>query len=123
MELLKGLGIMNASFWIPVIVVVVALFIIARVAKKALKLAVLVALIAIIATTYLNLPSFKVENGTATLDLKGKQYSINAKNAKIITEQKDGESQTILVSGSTRIELPFSKDFANKFIMEKLQKD
>ncbi len=121
MELLKGLGFMDASFLVPVIVVVVVLVIIAKVAKKILKLAILVAVIAIVATTYVNLPTFKVENGTATLDLQGKQYSISTKNVKIITEQKDGDMQTILVSGSTRIELPFSKEFADKFIMEKLK--
>ncbi len=121
MELLKGLGVMDASFLVPVIVVVVVLVIIAKVAKNILKLAILVAVIAIVATTYVNLPTFKVENGTATLDLQGKQYSISTKNVKIITEQKDGDMQTILVSGSTRIELPFSKEFADKFIMEKLK--
>jgi apolipoprotein N-acyltransferase len=121
MELLKGLGVMDASFLVPVIVVILALVIIAKVAKKLLKIAILVAVIVIAATTYVNLPSFKVENGTATLALQGKQYSINTKNAKIITEQKDGDTQTILVSGNTRIKLPFSKEFANKFIMEKLK--
>ncbi len=121
MELLKGLGVMDASFLVPVIVVVVVLVIIAKVAKSILKLAILVAVIAIVATTYVNLPTFKVENGTATLDLQGKQYSISTKDVKIITEQKDGDKQTILVSGSTRIDLPFSKEFADKFIMEKLK--
>lgn len=123
MELLKGLGFMDASFLVPVIVVVVVLVIIAKVAKRILKLAILVAVIAIVATTYVNLPTFKVENGTATLELQGKQYSISTKNVKIISEQKDGDMQTILVSGSTRIELPFSKEFADKFIMEKLSKE
>lgn len=123
MELLKGLGFMDASFLVPVIVVVVVLVIIAKVAKKILKLAILVAVIAIVATTYVNLPTFKVENGTATLELQGKQYSISTKNVKIISEQKDGDMQTILVSGSTRIELPFSKEFSDKFIMEKLSKE
>jgi energy-coupling factor transporter transmembrane protein EcfT len=123
MELLKGLGVMDASFLVPVIVVVLVLVIIAKVAKKILKLAILVAVIVLVATTYVNLPTFKVDNGTATLDLQGKQYSISTKNVKIITEQKDGDTQTILVSGSTRIELPFSKEFANKFIMEKLSKE
>lgn len=121
MELLKGLGFMDASFLVPVIIVVVVLVIIAKVAKKILKLAILVAVIAIVATTYVNLPTFKVENGTATLVLQGKQYSISTKNVKIITEQKDGDMQTILVSGSTRIELPFSKEFADKFILDKLK--
>ncbi|QNU68006.1 hypothetical protein EHE19_006065 [Ruminiclostridium herbifermentans] len=121
MELLKGLGLMEPSFLVPVIVIVLVLVIIAKVAKKILKLAILIAVIAFVATTYVNLPTFKVENGTATLDLQGKQYTISTKDVKIVTEQKDGDMQTILVSGSTRIELPFSKEFADKFIMEKLK--
>jgi energy-coupling factor transporter transmembrane protein EcfT len=121
MELLKGLGVMDPSFLVPVIVIVLVLAIIAKVAKKILKLAILVAVIAFVATTYVNLPTFEVENGTAKLELQGKQYSISTKDVKIVTEQKDGDMQTILVSGSTRIELPFSKEFADKFIMEKLK--
>lgn len=123
MELLKGLGVMDASFLVPVIVVVLALIIIAKVAKKILKFAILIAVLVIMGTTYVNLPSIKVENGTAMLNLQGKEYSFSKKNAKIITEQKDGDTQTILVSGNTRIELPFSKEFADKFIMDKLKEE
>ena len=121
MELLKGLGVLDTSFLIPVIVVVVILLIIAKVAKSLLKLALLVAAIAIGIAIYFNLPSFTVENGTAKLDLFGKQHTISIKDAKVITEQRDGTEKTVLVSGTTRIELPFSKDFADKFITEKLQ--
>ncbi len=121
MELLKGLGILDTSFLVPVIVVVVILLIIAKVAKSMLKLALLVALIAIGITIYLNLPSFKVEDGTAKLELFGKQHSISIKDAKVITEQREGAEKTVLVSGTTRIELPFSKNFADKFITEKLK--
>lgn len=122
MEILNGLGILDASFLIPVIIVVVVLFIVAKVAKSLLKLALLIAVIALAGIIYLSLPSFKVENGTATLDLKGKQYSISTKDTKIVTEQKDGDTKTVLISGTTRIELPFSKSFADKFITEKLNK-
>lgn len=121
MELLKGLGILDTSFLIPVIIVAAIILIIAKVAKSILKLAVLAAVIAMGVIIYLNLPSFKVDNGTATLDLFGKQHTVSVKGAKVITEQKDGETKTILISGNTRIELPFSKSFADKFITEKLK--
>ncbi len=121
MEILKGLGILNASFLVPVIVVVLVLFIIGKVAKKLLKLGILIAVIAIGAVIYFNLPSFTVDNGTATLKLMGQEHTISAKTAKLITEDKDGKKQTVLVSGTERIVLPFSKDFAEKFIMEKLK--
>ena len=121
MEILKGLGILDTSFLIPVIVVVVLLFIIAKVAKSLIKFALLIAVIALAGVLYLNLPSFKVEGGTATLELKGQQHVISVKDAKIVTEKKDGENQTVLISGTERIVLPFSKSFADKFIMEKLK--
>jgi hypothetical protein len=121
MEILKGLGILEPSFLIPVIVVIVVMLIIAKVAKSLLKLAVLIAVIAIGVTIYLNLPSFKVENGTATLELWGQEHSISTKGAKVVVEEKDGKKQTVLVSGTERIVLPFSKDFAERFIIKKLQ--
>ncbi len=121
MELLKGLGILDTSFLIPVVIIAVVIAIIAKVAKSILKLAILVAVIAIGVTIYFNLPSFKVDNGTATLELFGQQHTVSVKDAKVITEQKDGETKTVLVSGKTRIELPFSKSFADKFITEKLK--
>jgi len=121
MEILKGLGILDTSFLIPVIIVIVLLLIIAKVAKSLLKFALLIAVIALAATVYLNLPNFKVENGTATLELYGKQHSISVKDAKVVTEDKNGEKQTVLISGTERIVLPFSsKSFADKFIVEKL---
>ncbi len=121
MELLKGLGIMDISFLVPIIIVVVVLIIIAKIAKKIFKFALLIAVIALAATVYMNLPEFEVADGTATLELYGKQHSVSVKDTKIVTEEKDGDTKTVLVSGTTRIELPFSKDFADKFIMEKLK--
>ena len=121
MEILKGLGILNASFLIPVIVVILVLLIIAKVAKSLLKLGILIAVIAVGVVIYFNLPSFTVDNGTATLKLMGQEHTINAKTAKIIIEDKDGKKQTVLVSGTERIVLPFSKNFAEKFIIEKLK--
>lgn len=121
MELIKGLGILDMSFLIPIIVVVVVILIVAKVAKSLLKLAVLIAVIALAVIVYLNLPSFKVDNGTATLELFGKQHSVSVKDAKVITEQDNGKTKTVLISGTERIELPFSKSFADKFITEKLK--
>jgi len=123
MEILKGLGVLDTSFLIPVIIVAAIILIIAKVAKSILKLAVFAAVIAICAIIYFNLPSFSVNDGTATLDLFGKQHTVSVKDAKVITEQKDGRTKAVLVSGSTRIELPFSKSFADKFIMEKLKEE
>ncbi len=120
MELLKGLGILDTSFLIPIIIVAAIILIVAKVAKSILKLAVLAAVIAIGVIIYMNLPSFTVKNGTATLELFGKEHTVSVKDTKIVTEQKEGEEKTVLVSGSTRIELPFSKSFADKFITEKL---
>lgn len=121
MEILKGLGVLDASFLIPVIVVVVVILIIGKIAKSLIKIAILIAVVALAAIVYFNLPTFKVDGGTATLELKGQQHSINVKDAKVISENKAGNTKTVLISGSTRIELPFSKSFADKFITEKLK--
>ncbi len=121
MELLKGLGVLDASFLIPIIIVAAIILIVAKVAKSIIKLAVLAAVIAVGVIVYMNLPSFTVENGTATLELFGKEHTVSVKDAKVVTEQKEGEAKTVLVSGTTRIELPFSKSFADKFITEKLK--
>ncbi len=121
MELLKGLGVLDTSFLIPIIIVAAIILIVAKVAKSIFKLAVLAAIIAVGVIVYMNLPSFKVEDGTATLELFGKEHTVSVKDAKVVTEQKEGETKTVLVSGTTRIELPFSKSFADKFITEKLK--
>ncbi len=121
MELLKGLGVLDTSFLIPIIIVAAIILIVAKVAKSIFKLAVIAAVIAVGIIIYMNLPSFTVENGTATLELLGKKHTVSVKDAKVVTEQKEGEAKTVLVSGTTRIELPFSKSFADKFITEKLK--
>ena len=121
MELLKGIGILDTSFLIPIIIVAAVILIIAKVAKSILKLSVLAAVIAVGVIIYTNLPSFTVENGTATLELFGKEHTVSVKDAKVVTEQKEGETKTVLISGTTRIELPFSKEFADKFITKKLE--
>lgn len=121
MELLKGLGITDVSFLVPIIVVIVLLLIIAKIAKKMFKFAIFIAVIALAAIIYLNLPNLTVENGTATLKLYGVEHRISSKDAKVIVEDKDGDKQTVLVSGTERINLPFSKSFAEKFIIAKLK--
>ena len=121
MEILKGFGFLDVSFLVPVIVVAVVLIIIAKAAKSLIKFALLIAVIVIAVSVYFNIPRFKVENGTATLNLYGKQHTISVKNTKVISEDKNGEKQTVLVSGTERILLPFSKSFADKFIMQKLK--
>jgi hypothetical protein len=121
MELLKGFSFTNTSFLVPVIVVVVLLLILAKVAKSLFKFALLIAVIALVAILYVNAPKFEIHNGTATLDLYGKQHSISIKDAKVVSEDKNGERQTVLISGTERIVLPFSKEFADKFIMDKLK--
>lgn len=121
MEILKGFGFLDVSFLVPVVIVAVLLVIIAKVAKSMLKLALLIAVIVVAAAVYINLPSFKVENGTATLNLYGKQHTISVKSAKVVSEVKNGEKQTVLVSGTERIVLPFSTSFADKFIVQKLK--
>jgi hypothetical protein len=123
MEILKGLGILNASFLVPIIIVIVLLLIIAKVAKSLFKFAIFIAVIALAATIYFNLPHFRIANGTATLDLYGKQHSISIKDAKVVSEDKNGVKQTVLISGTERIVLPFSKSFADKFIMDKLKEN
>lgn len=122
MEILRGLGVTQPSFWVPIVVIAVLIFIVVKFAKSMLKLGALIAVVALAAVLYVNMPKFSIDNGAATLNLKGKQYTIS-KDAKLVSENKDGKTKTILVSGSTRIELPFSKDFANKFIIEKLKKN
>ncbi|MHB8062918.1 MAG: hypothetical protein ACYDG2_09840 [Ruminiclostridium sp.] len=122
MELLKGFSFTNPSFLVPVIVGIVLLFIIVKVAKSLFKFALLIAVIALVAILYINAPKFEIHNGTATLDLYGKQHSLSIKDAKVVSEDKNGEKQTVLITGTERINLPFSKSFADKFIMEKLNK-
>jgi len=121
MEILKGFGFLDLSFVVPVIIIAAVLVIIAKAAKSILKFALLIAVIVIAASVYFNLPSFKVENGTATLNLYGKQHTISAKSAKVVSEVKNGEKQTVLISGTERIVLPFSKSFADEFIVQKLK--
>jgi hypothetical protein len=121
MEILKGFGFLDVSFLLPIVIVAVVLIIVAKVAKSIFKIAILAAVIAVAAVVYMNLPSFKVENGTATLSLYGKEHTISAKNAKVISEVKNGEQQVVLVSGTEHIVLPFSSSFADKFIVQKLK--
>ena len=70
---------------------------------------------------YFNMPSIKVDGATAVLNLKGQEYRINPKDVKIESKDEEGKSRVFLVSGDTRIELPFSKAYAEKFILDKIK--
>lgn len=122
LEALNGLNLLEPKFYVPVLIGIVVLFLIVKVARKLLKMALFIAVIAIALLVYFNLPSFTVEGSKATLKLQGKEYSINTKDAKITSENADGKTKVFLVSGTTRIELPFSKAYAEKFILDKLKK-
>lgn len=122
LEWLKGINLTGPEFIVPVIIGVVLLFIVFTIAKKLVKLALFVVVIALAVTFYMNMPSFTVDGSVATLKVQGNEYTIDAKDVRIEKESVEGKEKVFLVSGSTRIELPFSLDFAEKFIMEKLNK-
>lgn len=122
LEWLKGINLTGPEFIVPVIIGVVLLFIVFTIAKKLIKLALFVVVIALAITFYFNMPSFTVDGSVATLKVQGNEYTIDAKDVKIEKESVEGKEKVFLVSGSTRIELPFSLDFAEKFIMEKLNR-
>jgi len=121
LEAFKGLNILDPKFYIPVLIGVVALFIIIKVARKLVKFALLLAVIGLVLLIYFNMPSLKIDNGTAVLSVEGQEYRIDPKNVKIQSEDTDGKSRVFLISGTTRIELPFSKAYAEKFILDKLK--
>lgn len=121
-EALKGLNITDPKFYIPVIIGVVLLFIVIKVAKKLAKLAIFIAVAALVLIVYFNLPSIKIEGTAANIKVSGQEYKIDAKNATIKSEKNaEGKTKVYLVSGTTKIELPFSKDYAERFIMDKIK--
>jgi hypothetical protein len=120
-EAFKGLNILDPKFYIPVIIGIVVLLIIVKVAKKLVKFAVFIAVVALALLIYFNMPSVKLNGTDATIKIKGQEYVVNAKDVKIKSEDTDGKRKIYLVSGETRIELPFSKDFAERFILGKLK--
>jgi hypothetical protein len=122
LEALKGLDIFDPKFYIPVIVGAIALLIIIKVAKNLFKIALLIAVLLLVVLVYLNLPAVQVSGSTATLKIKGQEYVIDAKDVKIEQEmEEDGKQKLYLVSGGKKIvELPFSMEYAKKFILEKL---
>lgn len=121
LEALKGLDIFDPKFYIPVIIGVIILFIVVKVAKKLVKLTLFIAVAALALLIFFNLPSIKVDGSMATLKIKGQEYNIDAKNVKIAKDDTGGRTKVFLVSGSTRIELPFSVDYAQRFIVDKLK--
>ncbi len=120
-EALKGLNFTDPGFLIPLVVVAVVLLIVVSVAKKLIKVAIFICIAILAITVYLNMPSFKIEDSKADLKIQGNEYTLDAKDIKIESEKQGDSDKVFLVSGSTRIELPFSKEFAEKFIMDKLK--
>lgn len=123
LEAFKGLNLLDPKFYIPVIIGIVVLFIIIKVAKKLVKFAIFIAVVALALLIYFNMPSVKLDGTDAIIKVKGHEYVIDAKDVKIKSEvtRPDGKKKVYLVSGDTRIELPFSKDFAERFILDKLK--
>jgi len=103
------------------VVVAVLLLVVASIAKKLIKLAVFIAVAVLAATIYFNMPSFKIEDSKAVLKIQGNEYTVDAKDIEIKSEQQGDSEKVYLVSGSAKIELPFSKEFAEKFILGKLK--
>ncbi|NTV90736.1 MAG: hypothetical protein HGA22_10340 [Clostridiales bacterium] len=123
LELFKGLDILDPKFYIPVIVGVIVLFIIIKVAKSLFKFALFIAVVALVALVFFNVPTFKVNGDTATLSIKGQEYTVNVKDVKIKAEEVEGKQKLYLVSnGEKVVELPFSREFAQKFILDKVTK-
>ena len=121
LEAFKGLDILDPKFYIPVLIGIVVLFIVIKIAKKLVKFVLLLAVIGLALLIYFNMPSIKVDSGTAVFSLKGQEYRIDPKDVKIQSEDTDGKSRVYLISGTTRIELPFSKAYAEKFILDKIK--
>ncbi len=121
LEAFKGLNLLDPKFYIPVLIGIVVLFIVIKVAKKLVKFVLVLAVIGLALLIYFNMPGLKVEDGTAVLNLKGQEYTLDPKDMKIESEDTDGKTRVFLVSGTTRIELPFSKAYAEKFILDKLK--
>ena len=121
LEAFKGLNILDPKFYIPVLIGVVVLFIVIKIAKKLVKFALLLAVIGLAVLIYFNMPGIKIDDGAAVLNLKGQEYRLDPKDVKIQSEDTDGKSRVFLISGTTRIELPFSKAYAEKFILDKLK--
>jgi len=120
-EIFKGFGFSDPGFIIPLVVVAVLLLVVASIAKKLIKLAVFIAVAVLAATIYFNMPSFKIEDSKAVLKIQGNEYTVDAKDIEIKSEQQGDSEKVYLVSGSAKIELPFSKEFAEKFILGKLK--
>lgn len=121
LEAFKGLNILDPKFYIPVLIGVVILFIVIKLAKKLIKFALVLAVVGLALLIYFNMPSIKMEDGKAVLSVNGQEYRIDPGDVKIQSEVEDGKDRVYLISGSTRIELPFSKAYAEKFISDRLK--
>lgn len=121
LEAFKGLNILDPKIFIPVLIGIAVLFIVIKIAKKLVKFVLLIAIIGLAMLIYFNMPSIKIDDGTAVLTVKGQEYRIDPKDVKIESEDSEDKSRVFLVSGTTRIELPFSKAYAEKFILDKIK--
>lgn len=122
LEVLKGLNIADPKLLIPIIICIIAVLIVVKLVKSLIKIAVIGAVIVLAISVYMNLPSFKVDGSVATLKISGQEHRIDARDVKIESENKDGKTKVYLVSGTTKIELPFSREYAEKFILDKITK-
>ncbi len=122
LDFLKGINFTDPKVYVPLIVGVVVLALVAWLAKKVLKFALIAVIVGLALMLFNSAPSFKVDGTTAILTLKGVEYSINVKDVRVVEEVVDGETKKYLVSGTTKIELPFSTDFIKKFILDKINK-
>ncbi len=121
LELFKGMDILDPKFYIPVIIGVIILFIIIKVAKNLFKFALAIAVIALVVLVYFNVPNIKIDGNTAALTIKGQEYVINTSDVTIKTEAVEGKQKLYLVSeGKKVVELPFSMEFAKKFILDRI---
>ncbi len=121
LEAFKGLNLLDPGFYVPVLIGIAVLFVVIKIAKKLVKLVLFIAVVGLALLIYFNMPSIKVEDGLAVLKVKGQEYRVDPKDAKVESSDTDGKTRVYLVSGSTRIELPFSKAYAEKFILDKLK--
>lgn len=121
LEIFKGLNFLDPKFFVPLLIGIVVIIIVINVAKKLVKFAVLLAVAGLVLLIYLNMPDIKIEGTNAIVNVKGHEYVINPRDVKIESPEVDGKKKVFLVSGETRIELPFSKDFAERFFIEKLK--
>jgi len=121
LEAFKGINLTDPKFYIPVIIGAIVLFIAVTLAKKLIKFVLVIAVVGLAVLLYFSMPSIKLEDGVAVFKLKGQEYMINPKNVKVESVNVDGKTKIYLKSGETTIELPFSRDYVERYILAKLK--